>query len=78
MTVPGVYGPEQIAAHVERVIASDGVDDEAKVEVMARAMAQADQSELWAKGIRCDIKDWKSFVPYARAALNALREMEGE
>jgi len=30
MTVPGVYSPEQAAkvqAHVEKVIASDGVDD---------------------------------------------------
>jgi len=73
MTVPGVYSPEQIAAHVERVIASDGVDDEAKVEVMARA-------------IFGDISGWLSneFAPWhyeefkdtARAALKALREME--
>lgn len=83
MTVPGVYSPEQIAAHVDKVIASDGVDDSRAVEVMAEAMAekcgftwgamQNPQEMAW-----YDLTEQNWWRDAARAALGALRALEGE
>jgi len=76
VTVPGVYSPEQIAAHVERVIASDGVDESRAIEVMARGIAR----RRWGRSMsEADIEEMLDiYLADARAALNALREMEGE
>jgi len=52
-------------------------DDEALVEMMARAMADADAGGLRAHGIHAEIKHWRAFEKEARAALNALRNHEG-
>jgi len=52
-------------------------DDEALVEVMARAMGEADAGGLRSHGIQADIKHWRSFEKEARAALTALRNHEG-
>lgn len=102
MTVPGVYSPEQAAlqAHVDKVIASDGVDDSRAVEVMARAAyiainrhADSEPESWWNDDDWHDynrpVRDWDdpdgyvwpekdTFRTAARAALGALRALEGE
>lgn len=69
MTVPGVYSPEQVQAHVDKVISSDGVDDSRAVEVMARAIAVYVQDKPEAYWV---------WLGEARAAMGALRALEGE
>lgn len=102
MTVPGVYSPEQIAAHVDKVIASDGVGDEEKVEAIGKAAWLAlargypaidPPSDWWDED---DWEEWRQpevdwdkdrigihigksgFLMCARAALGALRALEGD
>jgi len=75
MTAPGVYSPEQIAAHVERVIASDGVDDEAKA-ILKQFVSTASVGKKGSCVMRSKYVNVPASV-YWRA-LKALREMEGE
>lgn len=75
--------PEQqtaMQAHVDKVIASDGVDDEAKVRDAAHAMRQAARTSDSPALEECVIYilDDNHWDLLARAALGALRALEGE
>lgn len=77
MTAPGVYSPEQAAAHAHRV-ARDEDDTEARaVEAMARAMRpilEGDNEIYWASEYGRPTPQ-ASLDALATAALDALRGM---